>query len=80
MKKNEIILSCFLPNTNNKLERIEPNIELCTITTRFWLSAMMEIINSTALPKVAFNNPPTTYIYKKKKKKQSCMTEIKIYF
>lgn len=50
-----------MPRTRSKLERIDPNMEAWTTTTRFWLREMIEMINSTALPKEALSNPPMIY-------------------
>lgn len=49
------------PNTNNKFDKMDPNILAWTILTWFSFNAMMDTINSTALPNVAFNKPPMVW-------------------
>jgi len=48
-----------IPNTSSKFESTEPIKDCCTTPTKFALIALMVTIISTALPKVAFNRPPT---------------------
>jgi len=40
---------------------IEPVIDAFTTLVKFFESAISAMINSAALPKVAFNNPPTPW-------------------
>src|SRR5271165_7277094 len=49
------------PNTRRTLPMIEPVIDAFTTPASPFESAIMAMINSAALPKVAFNNPPTPW-------------------
>src|SRR5215471_7353754 len=49
------------PNTSRTLPMIEPVIDAFTTSVSPFESATSAIINSAALPKVAFNNPPTPW-------------------
>lgn len=40
-----------MPRISNRLARIEPRIEACTIRISFFARAMMKMMSSTALPK-----------------------------
>ncbi len=48
-----------MPITNSKFPKIEPVIEANTSSSKPALIAMMVMISSAALPKVALSNPPT---------------------
>src|SRR5215470_15577346 len=49
------------PNTSRTLPMIEPVIDAFTTPISPFESAISAMINSAALPKVAFNNPPTPW-------------------
>src|SRR6516165_8418279 len=49
------------PNTSRTLPMIEPVIDAFTTPVSPFESAISAMINSAALPKVAFNNPPTPW-------------------